>query len=301
MLKKIMSYLLIVGVALLFALSFQIFVFPNQFAPSGLNGICTMIQYLFDFKLGYLYMILNVPLAFMVYFLVSKPQAVRSLVFTVCFSVFVLLLDKVDLSAFRYSTGNGTSLILGPLVGGLLAGVGAMLLDRVNTLGGGFEFIVSVIHKYRPNVNFFWAAFTLNAAVALASYFVYGYKIEPVLLSILYSYATSFVRDKALQSRNRAVRCEIVTRDPEALSQELQRALHHGVTLIPAKGMYSGKESNILVCIINKSQVAELKKLIRHHPDCFATFGNVDAVLGNFSHFDSHGNPEKQFVDDGRS
>lgn len=301
MLKKVLSYLLILFVALMFALSFQIFVLPNQFAPSGLNGICTMIQYLFDFKLGYLYLILNIPLALMVYFLVSKPQAIRSMVFTVGFSVFVLLLDEVDLSAFRYATENGTSLILGPLVGGLLAGVCSGLMYSVNALGGGTEFVASVIQKYRPNVNFFWVAFVLNAIVALASYFVYGYEIEPVLLSIIYCYTSSLVRDKMLQSSTRAIRCEIITRDPEALSKELQQGLHHGVTLIPARGMYAGKDTNVLLCIINKSQVAALKKIIKKHPDCFATFGNVDAVLGNFSRLDSHGNPEKQYVDDGLS
>ena len=43
-LKKAWTYLVIAGVGILGALNYELFVFPNQFAPSGVNGICTIIQ-----------------------------------------------------------------------------------------------------------------------------------------------------------------------------------------------------------------------------------------------------------------
>ena len=48
--KKIVTYLFIAGVALIYALSYTLFVFPNKFAPAGLSGICTMVQYVFGIK-----------------------------------------------------------------------------------------------------------------------------------------------------------------------------------------------------------------------------------------------------------
>ena len=38
MAKKAISYLLVVFIGLVVALNYQIFVFPNSFAPAGLNG-----------------------------------------------------------------------------------------------------------------------------------------------------------------------------------------------------------------------------------------------------------------------
>ena len=38
-LRKVWTYFVIVGVALLGALNYELFVFPNQFAPAGINGI----------------------------------------------------------------------------------------------------------------------------------------------------------------------------------------------------------------------------------------------------------------------
>ena len=120
MIRKIRTYCVIVILALISALNYELFVFPNQFAPSGLNGICTMIQHVFGISVGYLSMLINIPLALAVYLKVSKPLAVRSMVYIVVFSVGLVVLDHVDLSRFAYDSGFST--ILGPLVAGIIAG-----------------------------------------------------------------------------------------------------------------------------------------------------------------------------------
>ena len=120
--KRIWTYLVIVVMALGASLNYELFVFPNQFAPSGVNGICTMIQYVTGVSVGYLSLLVNIPLALIVFFKVSRPMAVRSMVYVVTFSVGLLILDKVDLSSIAYATDNGTSKILGPLTAGIIMG-----------------------------------------------------------------------------------------------------------------------------------------------------------------------------------
>ena len=112
--KKIWTYFVIAFVALGAAVNYELFVFPNQFAPSGINGICTMIQYIWGINVGYLSLLINVPLALWCYFEVSKPVALRSMVYVICFSLGLILLDHIDLSVFAYATENGTSQNLGP-------------------------------------------------------------------------------------------------------------------------------------------------------------------------------------------
>ena len=111
------TYLVIAFVALVASVNYELFVFPNQFAPSGINGICTMIQYVTHISVGYLSLLVNIPLAIWCYVEVSKPMALRSMVYVVTFSLGLLILDRVDLSAFAYVTENGTSKILGPQIG----------------------------------------------------------------------------------------------------------------------------------------------------------------------------------------
>ena len=52
--KKVWTYLVIALVAMVAAVNYELFVFPNQFAPAGLNGICTIIQHITGISVGYL-------------------------------------------------------------------------------------------------------------------------------------------------------------------------------------------------------------------------------------------------------
>ena len=297
--KKAVTYLMIVGLALLNAVSYQLFIFSNRFAPAGLNGVCTMIQHIFGINVGYLSLLINLPLAIWTYFKVGRSMAVRSMLYVAAFSIFLIVLEKVDLSAFAYETPNGTSKILGPLVAGLINGVVYSTLVQASASSGGTDFIAAIIHKDRPELNFFYIVFTINVLVALTSYFVYDYQIEPVILCVMYSFMSSTVSDKMRKSGRSAVRCEIITDYPQEISADIIRKLRHSATLIPAKGMYSGRQTNILVCVVNKTQLAALSTILQEYPQTFAVISSANEVLGNFKRIDSRGNREIEFLDKG--
>ena len=297
MTKKVVSYLFIILLGLVLALSYQLFVFPNDFAPAGLNGIFTMIQYLFGFKLRNASIIINIPIAIVVFFVVSKPFALRAMTFLLSFSGFLALLDMVDLSAFVYDTTIST--LLGPAVAGMISGFCGYYMHQMGTCMGGTEFIAKLIHKKKPSFNFFNIIFALNAIVACLSYFVYDYKIEPVLLCIIYSYFSSSIRDNMNRKHLSAIRCEIVTDQAEKLGKEIIEKLRHSVTQIPGKGLYTGKEHAVLVCILNPAQLNELTKIVAAYPDSFVTVSQVNTVMGKFRRLDSHNQPEKELLDSG--
>ena len=297
--KKFLTYLVIGAVAVMAALNYQLFVFPNKFAPSGLNGICTMIQYLTGLSVGYMSLLINIPLAILVYLKVSKSLAMRSMFYVVVFSIMLVVLDKVDLSRFAYYTENGTSTILGPLAAGIIFGAGYSVLVQGSANSGGTDFVAALIHKYRPEMNMFYIIFALNVIVAVSSYFVYDYQIEPVLLCILYSFMSSTVSDRMTKSGRAAVRFEIITDRPEEIGQKIIQKLRHSATVVPARGMYSGKEVNMLICVVNKGQMAKLADIIRSYPNTFAIMSSVNAVVGNFKKIDREGRQEKEILDHG--
>ena len=73
-----------------------------------------------------------------------------------------------------------------------------------------------------------------------------------------------------------------MTNQPEVLAAELMTSLKHGVTEMKVHGMYSDTERHMLVCIINKRQIGEMMKILKKHPDTFASFEKVNEVFGNF-------------------
>lgn len=297
--KKVLTYLVIVCIALLAAVNYELFVFPNSFAPSGLNGLCTMIQHIAGISVGYLSLLINIPLALLVYFKVSKPLALRSMVYVVTFSMALLVLDHVDLSRFAYETDNGTSMILGPLVAGVIAGACNSMLYRASAYSGGTDFVAALIHKANPEQSVIYLIMGLNMVVAALSFFVYEYQMEPVILCILYTFTSSTVSDKVIKNGRSAVRFEIVTEHPEEISREIIHKLRHSATLIPAKGMYLGKETSILICVVNRTQVAAMNTIIRSYPNTFAAMSQVGQVMGNFKHLTTSGEYEKELLDQG--
>ena len=297
--KKALTYAVIVGIAMVVALNYQIFVFPNKFAPSGLNGICTMIQYVTGINIGYLSLLINIPLALYVYFQVSKPLAVRSMVYVVTFSLVSLVFDYVDVTPYAYYTESGTSAILGPLVAGIIFGRCYSLLLKASAYSGGTDFVAAIIHKYHPEKSIFGLIFGINALVAVASYFVYDYQIEPVIMCIIYAFMSSTVSEKLTKDGRSAVRFEIITDYPEEIANEIITKLHHSATLIPGKGMYLNKEVSMLFCIVNNNQVTKLTDICRKYPKTFAIIDPVSEVMGNFKKYDTRGKEETVLLDSG--
>ena len=298
-LKKVWTYLVVAAIGLLCAVNYELFVFPNQFAPSGLNGICTMVQYVTGISVGSMSLLINIPLAMLCYFKVSKPIALRSMVYVLTFSVGLLILDHVDLSAFAYATESGTSKILGPLVAGIIAGYSYSILAKASAYSGGTDFISALIHVKNPHKSVYGITFTMNVIIAVTSYFVYGYQMEPVILCILYSFTSSTVVERLVKSGREAICFEIITDYPQEISRDIIKRTNHSTTLIPARGMYSGRETNMLICVVNKTQASTVSRIIRSYPHTFAVMDQVSEVMGNFKVLKTDGTAVKDLLDHG--
>ncbi len=276
------DYFVIIFAASLLALSYHIFIFPNEFAPAGIPGIATIVQHLFGFKVGYMTIIVNIPLVLIVFRLIDHAYALRSAVFAATLSLALLLLDYVDLSQFIYHTANGTSTILAPIAGGVISGFCYGIVMRRNSSTGGTDLVAAIYHHYYPERNLLWVIFAINAVVAGMSYFVFDFKIEPVILCLLYCFLSSKVSDTMLKGFKEAVKFEIVTDRPEALSKALMDSLGHGVTELPAVGGFTHSNKTLLICVVNKHQIVQFQRIIQQYPGSFAYLSSVKETLGNF-------------------
>ncbi len=282
--RKFGIYALLILIACCMALCYQIFIFENSFAPAGINGIATMIQYKFNFSVAYMSLIINIPLCVLAFVFLEKDFAARTTVFALTFSVALLLLQfkVIDLSFLSYKTDNGTSTILAPIASGVLNGIIYGTAIRLNGCTGGTDIVAALIHKKWPEQNLLWIIFAINTGVAITSYFVYDFKVEPVVLCIIYSFLTSQVSDSIIRGSRQRVKFEIVTNEAETISNEIMTKLKHSVTVVPAMGMFSGQETEMLICVVQKHQVVEMERIISAHPGAFAYSTFTNETLGNY-------------------
>lgn len=280
--KRWTDWIVIPATAILMALSYAVFVFPNSFAPAGINGIITMVQYLLHIDIGYLSLAVNLPLFLLTWKSAGRDFSIRSLVFVLVFSVASILLKRVDLSGIQYHTENGTSLILGPIAAGAVTGfIYGNLLARSGSTGG-MDLIAAWVRSRHPEASLVWVIFALNASVAAISFFVYGCKFEPVIMCIIYCYVSSSISDSMLRGHKKALKFEVVTDRADELSQVLLRQMHHGVTVVPAEGMFSHSEKKLLVCIVNRHQIVQFQQILADFPGTFSYVSEVTETMGNF-------------------
>lgn len=268
--------------ALAMALSYNLFIFPNNFAPSGVGGIATMVQYVFKFNAGYLNLLINIPILIVAWKLVDREFVVKTGLFTLCFSGFLMLFEHVDFSRFYYLTQNGTSKILGPVAAAVVNGTFYGFALRIHGSSGGTDVVSFCIRRYHPEYNVTWISFVLNAVIAGVSYFVYGYQFEPVICCIVYCFVLSSMGNRVVSGTKTALKFEIVTEQPETLAKDLMQELHHGVTLLPAEGAYTHEQKSLVICIVNKHQIADIQKIIGRYPGTFAYITSISETLGNF-------------------
>ena len=198
------------------------------------------------------------------------------------FSAVTLALGRLDLSAVSYHTGY--SGLLGPAAAGVVGGAVYGTVLRQNGSTGGTDIVAAWVHKLRPEASLVWVIFGLNASVAVLSFFVYGCQFEPVILCLVYCFISSRISDGILKGCKTALKFEVVTQDAEALSARLLQELHHGVTVLPAQGMYSETPKSLLVCVVNRHQIVRFQEILSEFPGAFACVSTVNETMGNFSH-----------------
>lgn len=284
-LNNILSYAVVIAMAMLLAVNYHFFIVENNFAPAGLNGIATMIQYKTGFSISYVSLIANIPLCILAFFFIQKEYAIKSLVFTLVYSAFYLYLQEKGLDFLKYDA-QGHDTVFPVIISGVISGFVCGICFKNNSASGGMELVSKYISKVRPDANFFIVTFVLNAVIALVSLFVYSDKgfvdYKPVALCICYCFISNFVGNYIIKGTKTAYKFTVITTHPEEIADEVTHNLRHGVTKIYARGAYTDMDRTVLLCVVNPHQITDFKKIIAKYDNTFSFYELVNETYGNF-------------------
>lgn len=286
--RAILEYIAVIACALLYAFTFILFIIGNKFAPAGVGGIATMVEYKFGFSVAYLTLLINLPLCVYAFFCISRDFAVKTLLFCVVYSAAYLVLQHIDMPALGYIAETDT--IFPCLIAGVLSGFVYGICFRINASSGGTDVIARDLSRRRPMLNFFWVTFALNAAVALVSFFVYAtptpegirFDYKPVCLCLLYCFTSSYLGNRIMQGARMAYKFFIITDHADEIGAEVLGVLHHGATRLQGKGIYGNHDRDILVCVVNRHQLVDFRNILKKYDRTFAFVETVNETIGNF-------------------
>lgn len=251
-----------------------------NFAPGGVTGIGTMIEYKTGFSTGYTNVLINIPLIIIAFIFLSKGFAIKTACAVGLSSGGMVLMKELN---FPQYSGPNVEPVLGAIACGVLGGIAVAIMIRAGASNGGTDIIAALIQRKYQAAGITWFIMGLDAIVVLISYFVYDNGMTPVFMSFTQQFSSAMMGDVILTGLKSAIKYEIITDDPEALSAELIAKLKHSVTKIDAMGMYAHSNKALLVCVIHKRQVSEFNKILKKYENTFAYVTSTSEVLGKFN------------------
>jgi uncharacterized membrane-anchored protein YitT (DUF2179 family) len=268
--ERALAYLQIVLGCAVGALAYPLFLTPHNIAPGGVTGVATILHYLFSLPIGLTALALNVPLFIMGYRLLGRIFALRSLIATVLFSLFI---DWLPVSAFPADT------LLSSVFGGVLLGVGLGLILRGSATTGGSDLIAKTIHAHFQHISVGVILFAVDFCVVIGAAFLITPKAA--LYALITIFISARIVDVVVQGFERHKACYIITARHEAIKQKLLENLHRGITILNAKGGFSSADRPVLLCIISAQELARLKLIVRmEDEDAFVFITAANEVLG---------------------
>ncbi len=214
----------------------------------------------------------------------------RSFFFSLVYSIVYLYLQRINLTAFQYDA-QGHDTIFPVILSGVIGGVVYGFCFKNSASTGGTDIVSKYISKIKPNLNFFYVTFTINAIVAAASFFVYTqettagtlqYDYKPVCLCILYCYLSTVIGNSIISGTKRAYKFTIITTHPDEITQDIFDVIKHGATKMDVVGSYNNEGRTMLICVINPHQLSDLKDILFKYDNTFAYSESVNETYGNF-------------------
>lgn len=264
-----LSVLAVLASTLLFSAGFNFFLVPQQLLTGGVSGIAMMIGYFADLNIGLMLFLFNLPLMIWGWFVIGRRFIVLSILFVTVSSWLLHVMPVLPVI---------DDPLLGAVFGGVLVGIATGVALRAGGSSGGFDILGSIVTKSR-DFPLGSTLFVLNGMVILSMGVLEGW--EAALYSMISIYVSGRIVD-AIHVRHVKVTLFIVTRRKEELLEKLM-ARPRGVTLLKSVGAFTHVENDMLMTVVTRYELAELRKIIREtDPDCFVSIVETAGVIGSF-------------------
>ncbi len=270
---------------LIMAAGYSFFMIPQRIAPGGVYGIATILHYASRELLGTglptgaIGFVLNIPLFLWGLQALGRRFVARTVFGIVLASVFMDALSLLIVHAHWTSVVTGLDPMLASIFGGLSIGAGLGLIFRQMGSTGGSDIVGQILGR-RTNVSVgVWMILVDAAVVTLAA----GYfrNINLSLYAVVTIFVCGRVIDAVLEGPTHSRAVTIITEQGEPIREAILFGTGRTGTLFTAHGLYRGKRKNVFLCVVNRSELVHLERLIaKADPDAFLVVSKAHEVLG---------------------
>ena len=280
MLKDIFSkrsrqdYLYIVLGAIIQSLALHFFLIPSLLVSGGVSGAAQVINYFTGWPIGVMIFLGNLPLFIIGWrYLGGKNFAVRTVIAIIGVALFT---DGLALLVPQECITE--DLFLNSIYGGVIYGLGLGFVYRGKGTSGGSD-IVGMILFQELGLSLTQAYMITDAVIVLAGGLAFSW--EHALYGMIVIYICGLSAELASEGIGVLRTLIIITDHPKKVADNIINVLERGVTILPATGAYSGEAHHILMCVVTRSQVNQVKALVfQDDKKAFMVVGQAHEALG---------------------
>lgn len=282
-LNVIWDYFLISFGTLLYCMAWCSFLIPNGISAGGLTGACTILQFATNgaIPVANSFFVMNVILLIMGVMVLGNAFGLKTVYAILLSSLLLKVLP--DYHFLEAVPGNFLFIdnkLLIPVVGGLIEAVGVGIIFSHGGSTGGTDVIALIINKYwplSPGKVYLYTDLFIIASILL----VPGKSFQDMIYGYITMITFSTMLDFVLMGSKSTVQVLVFSDKSKELAEHIMKNLNRGVTALKSIGCYTGKDKDVLLVIVRKSQISQLSKVIKEVDNkAFVSVAPASSVYG---------------------
>jgi len=229
------------------------------------------LEHTIGIKPSLVVILLNIPLFVTAYKLFGKEFIKSSVLGTVVFS---LALEFSNIFVF-----SGDFIVI-CIAGSVLTGFGMGIVLMNESTTGGTDIAARILELYFPNFSVGKLILAVDGSIAALSAIIFR-NFELAVYAAIALYISSVIVDRLVEGVDFAKATYIISSKSTDISENILTKMQRGVTGFKGAGMYSKKDTIILLCIVKNYELATLKKCIFEiDSNAFLITADVREVMG---------------------
>ena len=255
------NFLLLTLAGIVNSVGVCMFIGPAGLYDSGISGTAMLLDRLTPsaFTLSLFLLVLNIPL-----FLYGLKKQGKEFTIYSFYTVVIYSFGSFIIKSFvDMPVGSpivGTDLILAAVFGGMVSGMGSGLTIRFGGAIDGIE-VMSVIFAKKLGITVGSFVMIYNSILYIIAGVITNSWISPLYSIITYMAGLKTI-DFIVEGFDKAKSAMIITSKPEEVCKALSDAFGTGMTLMNAKGYYSGSDKMMIYFIVNRFQIGKVRTIV---------------------------------------
>lgn len=272
--KRLLKLCLFIFGTMIAAISFNLFLLPIN-VVNGTSSLAVILNHMFGFKPSTVIFIVYMCILVLSFILMGAKNTSKSIVGSILYPIFVELTS--------HFTRNINMAEVEPIViaicGAIVSGAGLGLVYKMGFNTGGSDVLTQILNKYlkKPIGS---CTLIINSVVIVVGLFVFG--IRSCIYSVIVTFIMSMIIDRVMIGISNSKSFQIITENETEVKKFLLSKLSHGVTVIPARGGYTGNVVKVIMCIVPTREYITVKEgILEIDENALILVSDVYEVVGS--------------------